>query len=63
MGIIYFLIDKLFDFLNFYSNSELGNSLTVVPNHGDIWLILINVGISLGLSSYMVYKLKDYIEI
>jgi len=55
---IYWLIDTIFTFLNFYSSDELGNDLTVMPTDSDFTYIIINIVISATLGYYIFKKIK-----
>jgi len=59
MYVIYLIIDKIFTFLNFYSNPQLGHDLTVMPTTGDIWLIIINTVLSSIGAWYLIGKMGD----
>lgn len=43
---IYWIIDKIFTFLNLYSSKNLGSDLLTMPSDGDLKLIIINVILS-----------------
>ncbi len=45
--IIYWIIDRLFTFLNLYSSKELGQDLFVMPTDSDLILIVINIVLSM----------------
>ncbi len=45
--IIYWIIDRLFTFLNLYSSKELGQDLFVMPTDSDLMLIVVNIVLSM----------------
>ena len=45
--IIYWIIDRLFTFLNLYSSKELGQDLFVMPTNSDLILIVVNIVLSM----------------
>lgn len=45
--IIYWIIDRLFTFLNLYSSKELGQDLFVMPTDSDLILIVVNIVLSM----------------
>ena len=45
--VIYWIIDRIFTFLNLYSTKELGQDLLVMPTDSDLTLIIINIVISM----------------
>ena len=59
--IIYYMIDKLFTFLDFYSNAQLGHDMMVMPTTSDIWLIVFNSIISSAAAFYLLYKMEQQI--
>jgi len=61
MYILYTMIDKVFTFLDLYSNSQLGVDIMVMPTDGDIWLILINTLLSSIGTFYLLFKINDKI--
>jgi hypothetical protein len=59
---VYLSIDTVFTFFNWYSNSELGHDITIMPTNSDVWLILINTLFSSILAFYLMYKIKNILE-
>ena len=53
--IVYYVIDHIFTFLNFFSNPNLGTDLMVMPTNTDITFIFVNVLIS-SILSYTILK-------
>ena len=45
--VIYWIIDRIFTFLNLYSSKKLGQDLLVMPTDSDLTLIIINIVISM----------------
>jgi len=60
--ILYIIIDKVFTFLDFYSNPQLGHDLMVIPTTGDIWFIVINTLLSFAGSFYILSKIQANIK-
>ena len=61
--IAYWIIDTIFDFLNLYSNHDLGQDIMVMPTEGDMILVGINIVLSLVLGLMALNKLKALREI
>ena len=57
--IVYWIIDTIFDFLNLYSDHDLGKDIMVMPTSSDMILIGINLVLSLGLALIVLNKLKS----
>jgi len=53
--VVYYVIDHIFTFLNFYSNPNLGIDLMVMPTNTDMLFIFINILISM-LAGYKLLK-------
>jgi len=62
MYILYIMIDKVFTFLDLYSNPQLGIDIMVIPTNTDIWLILINTLLSSIGTFYILFKIKDNLD-
>ncbi len=62
MYTLYILIDKIFTFLDLYSNPQLGIDIMVIPTNTDIWLILINTLLSSIGTFYILFKIKDNLD-
>jgi len=57
--IAYSVIDFIFIFLNFFSNPNLGTSLTVMPTNTDMVFIFINVIISSIIGYILLKKINE----
>ncbi|RUM63573.1 MAG: hypothetical protein DSZ05_08390 [Sulfurospirillum sp.] len=54
----YWVIDRLFSLLRWYSNPKLGEDIMVMPTTSDIWLIALNVLFSTVIAWYLLHKIK-----
>ena len=60
--IVYWLIDKVFTFFNWYSSPKLGHDWMLMPTGSDMILIFFNVTISSLVALYLLFQLKKRMD-
>ncbi|RUM72049.1 MAG: hypothetical protein DSZ09_02055 [Sulfurovum sp.] len=60
--IVYWLIDKVFTFFNWYSSPQLGHDWMLMPTGSDMILIFFNVTISSLVALYLLFQLKKRMD-
>ena len=62
MYVLYIMIDKVFTFLGWFSNPQLGQDIMIMPTSGDIWLIAINTLLSSAGAFYVLHKMREQVS-